>query len=222
MDAAIKTATMPARPLMPSMMFKAWVQPPTATMVKSRDTGQKESNQSAHCTSTRTTPPNNHQAMAAEIKAANNRLSEPTSLLMSSTTPATKTGRAAINKTGHSQVRVILPGPSTNNPAKLPAQMAKPPTRGAGRKCEAWGLSISVSPVKRPCQRSESTMIPPTTKATTAIDNQVIKSQVAEACTSPPYISTNSIINGKCNNPNGGQDTDATNLECLTMIDIDS
>ena len=43
MDTAIRVATMPARPFMPSTMFSAWVQPPTANMVKTRDTGQNDS-----------------------------------------------------------------------------------------------------------------------------------------------------------------------------------
>src|SRR5699024_992398 len=115
-------------------------------------------------------------------------------LLISSTTPATNTGNAAMNKTGHNQVNVILLGPKTNNPAKLPAQIASPPTRGAGLRWLAWGLSISVSPVSLPCQRSERTIIPPTTKATVAIDSQVTKSQVAEPCTIPPKKEDHPIL----------------------------
>ncbi len=43
METAISVATMPARPFMPSTIFSAWVQPPTANMVNSSDTGQNES-----------------------------------------------------------------------------------------------------------------------------------------------------------------------------------
>src|SRR5690625_3700323 len=96
---------MPAKPLIPSMIFRAWVQPPTATMVNSKDTGQNDKSQSAQTTSTRATPPKSHQTMAAEIKAASKRFKEPTSLLMSSTTPATNTGKAKMKSTGHNQVR---------------------------------------------------------------------------------------------------------------------
>ncbi|MNL28960.1 hypothetical protein D3C87_1506280 [compost metagenome] len=42
-DTAISVATMPARPFMPSTIFSAWVQPPTANMVNSSDTGQYDS-----------------------------------------------------------------------------------------------------------------------------------------------------------------------------------
>ncbi|MNN82549.1 hypothetical protein D3C81_1994910 [compost metagenome] len=41
-DMAISVATMPARPFMPSTMFSACVQPPTANMVNSSDTGQND------------------------------------------------------------------------------------------------------------------------------------------------------------------------------------
>ena len=42
-DTDIKVATMPARPFMPSTMFSACVQPPTAIMVNRSDTGQNDS-----------------------------------------------------------------------------------------------------------------------------------------------------------------------------------
>src|SRR5690606_17295677 len=172
-DNAIKVAIMPARPFIPSIIFRAWVQPPTAIMVKSSEMGQKPRTQSAQLTPTRDTPPSNHQAIAADRKAASKRFREPTSLVMSSTRPATNTGMAARNKTGHSQVSVILLGPRTSKPAKLPATTARPPTRGVGREWDAWGLLRSLSPVRRPCQRSEATISPPTIKATTQIYNQV-------------------------------------------------
>src|SRR5690554_7721806 len=121
MEVAMSTATIPAKPLIPSMIFKACVQPPTAIMVKNKEIGQKAKIQSIQPTPTRDTPPMSHQAIAAEAKAANKRLREPTSLVMSSTKPAIKTGSAAINDTDHSQVNVILLGPKTKSPARLPA-----------------------------------------------------------------------------------------------------
>src|SRR5690625_7218606 len=116
--------------------------------------------------------------MAADAKAASKRFKEPTSLLISSTTPATNTGKAAITNTGQSQVKVLLLGPSTSSPARLPAQIANPPTRGAGRTCLASALLISAPPATRPCHRSARTLTPTTTKATVAMDRQVQRSQV--------------------------------------------
>src|SRR3546814_4925974 len=102
-------------------------------MVNNKETGQNYNLLSAHDNPTRDTPPSSHQAIAADKKAASRRLPAPTSLVMSSSKPATNTGIAAMNSTGHSQVRVMLLGPSTSKPARLPATTARPPTRGAAR-----------------------------------------------------------------------------------------
>src|SRR5690606_13191249 len=107
-DRAMSVAIMPASPFMPSTMFSACVQPPTAIMVKNREIGQNDNMLSAHDRPTRDTPPSSHQAIAADRNAASSRLPDPTSLVMSSSSPATKTGMAAMNKTGHSQVSVML------------------------------------------------------------------------------------------------------------------
>src|SRR3546814_13539739 len=96
---------------------------------------------------------------------------------MSSSRPATNTGIAAMNSTGHNQVKVMLLGPSTSKPARLPASTAKPPTRGVARECVACGLFMSESPVNIPCQRSEATIKPPTMNATIQIKNQVNDTQ---------------------------------------------
>src|SRR5690606_1383943 len=173
MDTAISVATMPARPFMPSTMLSAWVQPPTANMVNSSDTGQNASTQSTGAMPTRLTPPSSHHAMAADRKAASRRLLAPMSLVMSSSSPATKTGITATNNAGHSLVSVMLLGPSTSNPASEPANTAKPPTRGVARVWDACGLLRSLSPVKAPCQRSDATMSPPTVNAATQMYSQV-------------------------------------------------
>src|SRR3546814_13827519 len=122
-------------------------------MVNSNDTGQNASTQSAHDRPTRDTPPNSHQAMAADAKAANKRFPDPTSLVMSSSRPATNTGNAAMNSTGHNQVKVMLLGPSTSKPARLPASTAKPPTRDLARECVAWGFFMSDIPANIHFQR---------------------------------------------------------------------
>src|SRR5690625_981355 len=127
----MSTATIPANPLMPSIILSTCVQPPTATTVKTKEIGQNDNSQSAHSTSTRITPPNSHQAIAAEANAASSRIKEPTSFLISSTTPAPNTGHAAMNKTGHNQANVTLLGPKTK-----PRQPAGPncqPTHAGSR-----------------------------------------------------------------------------------------
>ena len=126
-DTAIRVAIMPANPFMPSTMFSACVQPPTANMVKISDTGQNDSTQSTGAMPTRLTPPSSHQAIAAEANAASRRLLAPMSLVMSSSRPATNTGSAATNSAGHSQVSVMLLGPSTSRPANEPARTASRP-----------------------------------------------------------------------------------------------
>ncbi len=83
---------------------------------------------------TRLTPPSSHHAIAADRNAASRRLLAPMSLVMSSSSPATKTGSAATNSAGHSQVSVMLLGPSTSSPASVPASTARPPTRGVARE----------------------------------------------------------------------------------------
>src|SRR5690625_7049376 len=97
----MSTATIPANPLMPSIILSACVQPPTARTVKTKEIGKNDNSQSAHSTSTRITPPNSHHEITAEANAASSRFTEPTSLLISSTTPATNTGNAAMNKSVH-------------------------------------------------------------------------------------------------------------------------
>src|SRR3546814_16838306 len=92
---------------------------------------------------------------------------------MSSSRPATNTGIAAMNSTGHNQVKVMLLGPSTSKPARLPASTAKPPTRGVARECVACGLFMSESPVKIPSQRSGAKIKPPTKHAPIQIQNQI-------------------------------------------------
>ncbi|MNL28961.1 hypothetical protein D3C87_1506290 [compost metagenome] len=142
---------------------------------------------------TRLTPPNSHQAIAADRKAASKRLLAPMSLVMSSSRPATKTGNAATNNAGQSQVSVMLAGPSTSRPSRVPASTARPPTRGVAREWFACGLLRSLSPVKRPCQRSDHTMSPPTMNATTQIYSQVTRSPFLV------YGDRPAIIGGRCN-----------------------
>lgn len=122
---------------------------------------------------TRLTPPSNHQAIAADAKAASRRLLAPMSLVMSSSKPATNTGSAETNNAGQSQARVMLSGPSTSRPMSVPASTASPPTRGVAREWFACGLLRSLSPVKAPCHRSDATMSPPTMNATTHMYSQV-------------------------------------------------
>src|SRR5699024_1148240 len=172
-DVAINVATMPASPFMPSTIFSACVHPPTAIMLKIRDTGQNDSNQLAQLIPTRVRPPSNHQAMAADRNAASKPLLAPNSFVTSYITPAIKTGSAEINNTGHNQVSVKLRGPTTSSPASVPATTANPPTRGAARPCMACGLSMSVSPVKLLCHLSDATIRPPTMKATMPMVSQL-------------------------------------------------
>ena len=107
-------------------------------MVNNNEIGQKLRTQSNHSKPTRETPPKSHQAIAAEAKAANKRLPEPISLVISSKIPATNTGIAATNNAGQNQFKVVLSGlPKTSKPAKVPANTAKPPIRGVERACEA-------------------------------------------------------------------------------------
>src|SRR3546814_13326432 len=108
-------------------------------MVNNKETGQNDNMLSAHDNPTPDTPPSSHQAIAADKKAASRRLPAPTSLLMSSSKPATKTGIATMNSTGHTPVRVMFLGTSTSKPARLPATPTRPPTPGEARAREATG-----------------------------------------------------------------------------------